>query len=343
MNLSRRRWVLRSTATSLATIGAAMIRPAMGQGRLDHPTRTQPTVQDETWQDPSRQRGVPVRIRWPAEALPVPPDGRPVVLFSHGLGGTVAGGERWGQAWSAAGLVVLHLQHPGSDLEAVRRVARSFSDQGGLRRAAGPEQLLARLEDVVFVLDELQRRRAAALGRWAEVRAQAVDLSGHSFGAHTTLGMAGQRYPGHPGMNEPRLAAFIAFSPTLPAGPDPVQALDRLSRPVLRITGTQDGDVVGNGATPERRMGVFAALPPGRKGQLVLEGADHMTFAGQIGRAVEIVARGPQASTLQAQHHALVADITTDWWRAHLMGDAQALGRLAQPAGLAAGDRWQTG
>ena len=56
--------------------------------------------------------------------------------------------------------MVVHLQHPGSDLEAVRRVARSFSDQAGLRRAAGPEQLLARLEDAVFALDEMQRRQA---------------------------------------------------------------------------------------------------------------------------------------------------------------------------------------
>jgi predicted dienelactone hydrolase len=104
---------------------------------------------------------MPMRIRWPAESAPMPPGGRPVVLFSHGLGGTAAGGERWGHAWWAAGLVVVHLQHPGSDLEAVRRVARSFSDQAGLRRAAGPEQLLARLEDMVFALDEMQRRPAA--------------------------------------------------------------------------------------------------------------------------------------------------------------------------------------
>jgi dienelactone hydrolase len=239
--------------------------------------------------------------------------------------------------------VVVHLQHPGSDLEAVRRVARSFSDQPGLRRAAGPEQLLARLEDVVFALDEMQRRQAAGSGRWSEARVQAVGMSGHSFGAHTTLGMAGQRYPGHPGMDEPRLAAFMAFSPTLPARGDPAQAFARLTRPLLCLTGTHDDDVIGNGATPERRMGVFAALPPGRKAQLVLEDADHMTFAGNIGLRGEGLARHAPARALQAQHHALVAAITTDWWRAHLLGDAQALGRLAQPAGLVPGDRWQTG
>jgi dienelactone hydrolase len=338
MDISRRQWMLCTAAAPFLTMS-----PARGQVSAQAEARPPGITEDDTWLDRARQRSVPVRIRWPAENAPMQPGGRPVVLFSHGLGGTAAGGERWGQAWCAAGLVVVHLQHPGSDLEAVRRVARSFSDQAGLRRAAGPEQLLARLEDVVFALDEMQRRQAAGSGRWSEARVQAVGMSGHSFGAHTTLGMAGQRYPGHPGMDEPRLAAFMAFSPTLPARGDPAQAFARLTRPLLCITGTHDDDVAGNGATPERRMGVFAALPQGRKAQLVLEDADHMTFAGNIGLRGEGLARHAPARTLQAQHHALVAAITTDWWHAHLLGDAQALGRLTQPAGLAPGDRWQTG
>ena len=157
------------------------------------------------------------------------------------------------------------------------------------------------------------------------------------------MGMAGQRYPGHPGIVEPRLAAFIAFSPTLPAQGDAVRAFDRLTRPLLSVTGTRDDDVVGVGATPDRRIGVFDALPPGRKAQLVLEDADHMTFSGQTGRAVEIVPRSAEARALQATHHAVVASITADWWRAELLGDPQARTRLARPAGLAPGDRWQLG
>lgn len=298
---------------------------------------------DEIWIDAARQRELPVRIRWPTTDQPVPAGGRPVVLFSHGLGGTVAGGQAWGEAWCAAGFVVVHLQHPGSDLPALRRQARGFGDQAGLRQAASPQQLVARLEDVVFVLDELTRRHAAGDSRWSLARPTGVGMSGHSFGAHTTLGMAGQRYPGHPGIREPRLAAFVAFSPTLPARGDAAQAFERLTRPLLCVTGTRDDDVAGVGATPERRIGVFAALPAGRKAHLVLEDADHMTFAGQTGAAVEIVPRHPSSRALQTRHHALVSAVTTDWWRAHLMGDASALQSLARPPGLAPGDRWQVG
>lgn len=50
-----------------------------------------PIYIDETWQDPRRQRAVPVRIRWPQGAAPL--DGWPVVIYSHGLGGSRAGGD----------------------------------------------------------------------------------------------------------------------------------------------------------------------------------------------------------------------------------------------------------
>ena len=298
------------------------------------------SVINETWFDAARQREMPVTVRWP-DALVDQVAPIPVVLFSHGLGGTREGGAVWGAAWAAAGFVVLHLQHAGSDLAAIRDVTHTFTDQQALRRAASPAQLLARLRDVSFALDEIGRRHAAGQERWATVRPTQVGLSGHSFGAHTTLGMAGQRYPGFAGVTEPRLASFIAFSPSLPAVGDARQAFELITRPMLCITGTRDSDVAGVGATPERRMAVFDALPAGNKAQLVLQDADHMSFAGQTGRAVEIVPRQALTRDLQAAHHALVATITTDWWRATLLGDGAARQRLAAPAGLGQGDRWQ--
>jgi len=297
------------------------------------------SVVDETWTDAGRQREVPVRLRWPDGSDHSGP--RPIVLFSHGLGGTREGGDLWGKAWASAGFVVLHLQHRGSDLAAVRGAATSFADRSGLRTAATAQQLLARLGDVGFVLDEITRRHQVRQERWASVRPTQIGMSGHSFGAHTTLGMAGQTYPGFEGVDEPRLASFIAFSPTLPATGDPKQALSRLTRPLLSITGTRDSDVLGTGATPDRRIAVFAGLPKGDKGHLVLQDADHMTFGGQTGRSVEIIAREQVTRDLQAAHHALIASVTTDWWRATLQGDAASRTRLSAPQGLRAGDLWE--
>jgi predicted dienelactone hydrolase len=316
----------------------ALLTPAWALSESDAPTAV-----DESWVDAKRQRTVPVRVRWPSTHLPVPASGRPVVLFSHGLGGSREGGAVWGEAWARAGFVVVHLQHPGSDTEAIRG---QLGQRGGLQNVASAEQLRARLGDVGFVLDEIQRRHTttgAADAAWASVRPDAVGMSGHSFGAHTTLGMAGQAYPGVAPLKERRLAAFAAFSPALPAGGDPRQAFATVQRPTLCLTGTLDGDVIGNGSTPERRRAVFDALPEGHKALLLLENADHMTFGGQNGRFMELLRRNPATRKAQPLQHALIAAITTDWWRAHLLGDAAAEQRLRSPAGLGPQDRWQTG
>jgi predicted dienelactone hydrolase len=300
-------------------------------------------IADEIWTDARRQRSLPVRVRWPSVAMPAPAGGWPVLLFSHGLGGTRAGGSVWAEAWAAAGFVVVHLQHPGSDRDAVRAVASSFGDRQGLRRAASALQLLARLQDVIFALDEIGQRNASGTGPWTSVRPSRVGMSGHSFGAHTTLGIAGQRYPGHPGLQDRRLAAFIAFSPSPPASGDARQAFERIVDPVLCITGTRDDAVLGTHATAQRRIDMWDDLPAGHKAQLVLQDADHMTFAGQTGQPVEILPRVDITRQLQPLHHAQVAAISTDWWRAQLRGDEAAAARLSQPAGLAPADRWRTG
>ena len=326
-----------ATALGLA-VGPLMSVRAPAQAQL------QATYVDETWQDPRRQRAVSMRIRWPQGIAPV--GGWAVIVYSHGLGGSRNGGDVWGQAWANAGFVVLHLQHAGSDIEAVRASASSFRDGAALRKLGGPDQLLARLQDVVFVIDEVARRkndaRAADIA-WRSVRASAVGVAGHSFGAHTTLGVGGQTYPGNPGLKDPRIAALIALSPTLPMAGDAKRAFAGITVPTLCLTGTLDADVVGNGATPERRAGVFAALPPGNKAMLLLQDADHMTFGGITGRAASILPRQPVTSQLQPLHHALITRVTTDWWRAHLMADSEASARLQNPTGLGASDIWQVG
>lgn len=58
----------------------------------------------------SRERDVPIKIYLPASHDPAP-----VVLFSHGLGGTRKGCVYLGRHWSARGYVAVFLQHPGSD------------------------------------------------------------------------------------------------------------------------------------------------------------------------------------------------------------------------------------
>ena len=138
-------------------------------------------VLDQVWLDGRRQREIPVRIRLPRGAGPFP-----VVLFSHGLGGSRLGGEQWGEQWAGHGLAVNHLQHPGSD-ESLWRGKPPAERMAGLRSGISATQFLARIADVRFVLDELARRQAAGDAQVRPLDLARVGMSGHSFGASTTL------------------------------------------------------------------------------------------------------------------------------------------------------------
>jgi len=69
-----------------------------------------PQVIDLDWNDTARGRSLPLKVRVPDGA-----DKVPLVIFSHGLGGSREGGKAWGEHWAQHGYLVIHVQHPGSD------------------------------------------------------------------------------------------------------------------------------------------------------------------------------------------------------------------------------------
>ena len=319
IRLSRRLWC------SVTAVALAGLHRTAGA--------TQPF--DSAWTDRARSRSVPWRLRLPSSPAPWP-----LVLHSHGLGGNREGGAVWGQAWAAAGMAVLHLQHPGSDSDTLR------SGMVALRAAASAEQLLARVRDVRFVLDEIERQAAAGAEPWRSMRLDALGLSGHSFGAQTTQAVAGQRFAVTVDAADARLRAFIALSPSSPRdGRMTVpQAFDAIARPFLAVTGSLDGDPFGLYDSGEPRARVFDGLPSGQRALLWLQGADHMSFGGGSARPVPSVGpfrrHGPAAS-LEPVHRAVVARVTTLWWQAHLLGDSGAHTALRGPLGLGEGDRFR--
>jgi len=293
------------------------------------------TTEDESWLDLRRSRSLPLRLRWPEGDGPCA-----LIVHSHGLGGSRDGGDVWGRAWQQAGFAVLHLQHPGSDTEVLR------GGMSALRAAASAQQLLARVIDMKFVLDEAARRSRLHEMGWSRVRLDAIGASGHSFGATTVQAVAGQRFgQATPGVAEPRFKAFVAFSPAPGQGLGAAEAFAGVTRPFLAVTGSHDGDVLGRGLSAADRARVYEALPPGRRALLWLDGADHMTFAGngeqRLRARIGPLKREAVAAELEPQHHARIAAITTLWWRAQLMGDAEAATALRAPVGLGATDRWR--
>jgi predicted dienelactone hydrolase len=317
--------------------GGALTRRALlaAAGLAAVPARAD--VQDIRWIDAARGRSLLLRVRWPDG-----PEPWPLVLFSHGLGGSRDGGESWGQAWREAGCVVVHLQHPGSD------TAVWLQGMAALRAAASPAQLRNRVADLHFVLDEAQRRQAAGDAEWRRVRLDAIGVSGHSFGAQTVSALAGRRYPvDAPGLADPRPRAFIAFSPAVGQGPlTPAEQYGGVRRPFMVLTGSLDGDPFGSHASGEPRWRVYDALPQGAKAGLWLDGADHMSFSGHSHALHELGplgARDARAAAAEPTHRALIAQLTSLWWRTWLMDDADARAALRTPQGLASADRWRVG
>jgi predicted dienelactone hydrolase len=308
------------------------IAGALALGALPHANAQTPGApRDLIWTDRERNREVPVRLRMP------PQPAGPVILFSHGLGGNLDAGTAWGEAWAAAGYIVLHMQHAGSDTPSVRA--------GGARKAMSADAAAQRVGDVRFVLDELARQQAAGDLRGADLKR--IGMSGHSFGAWTTQAMAGQQLnPRIAALNEPRLSAFIAFSPSAGRGPTEISTrFASVRAPFFALTGTLDGDVAGTGATPENRQAVFDALPAGDKYELLLADADHMTFGGQrMSRGVRrVLGRDRKAVTdeLEPTHHALIALLTTRFWDAYLRDQSAAKRALLPPIEVKAPDRWR--
>lgn len=277
------------------------------------------------WTDAARGRRV---VPW---RLYAPRQGRPAeeplawVVFSHGLGGSRLAGEYWGRFWAAHGMASLHLQHAGSD-----RGALLQGGLKGLQAAMAAEQLIARVQDARFALDEVARRARAGEVPWQRLSAERIGIAGHSFGAVTTQALAGQRYLPAERVGpllEPRFRAAIAFSPSA-RGNDPAHAFGAIRLPFFSITGTQDITPLLRDVSPENRRQPFEQMPPGDKFLLVFDGASHAAFAGSTeGRRLD----DHPAATERVRP--LVQRATLWFWQAYLLNDAAAKQRLQALAG----------
>ena len=98
----------------IATAAATAAAPAATQGPAPYKKDLGPyLVVSEllSWQDAARDRPVPVKIYSPATGK----GPFPVIVFSHGLGGSREGYEYLGRQWASQGYVAVHVEHLGSD------------------------------------------------------------------------------------------------------------------------------------------------------------------------------------------------------------------------------------
>ena len=206
------------------------------------------------WTDPVRQRVIPVKVYFPKTN-----DAIPVIIFSHGLGGSRDGYGYLGRYWAGRGYAVFHLQHLGSDLK-IFQEASSEEVQTVMRRAAAiPGSGAERVMDVRFAIDQLAQFNQAPGPLRGRLDLKRIGVGGHSFGANTSLAIAGQSFVNVRGVKvwapDPRVRAVVAMCSPVPRDTNTwKEAFGSIRIPALHLTGTEDISPVGQTNAQNRRV-----------------------------------------------------------------------------------------
>lgn len=289
--------------------------PDTPQGGISHPYALPGAFAveqlEDVWVNAARNDRV---IPWRAY-LPAQKTNAPVVIYSHGGGGTRGSGAIYGQHLASHGIASLHLQHAGSDRDAFRTDPQQIS-----AAARDPKAGLPRFEDVGYAAARLAQAPGALLGR---IDAARMGIAGHSFGAITTQIIAGQMVSGFgQGLALPNLLGAFALSPSPPRAGygDAETAFTDMLLPIFHLTGTKDDAPNGDFDAPARRI-PFDRTNNVDQYLLILEGANHFTFGGEANPRL-----GPRDFGYPGlpRHHQLILVAAAAFWLERFEKDSKA-------------------
>lgn len=281
------------------------------------------TVDTLELNDTSRNRTVPIKVYYPSEKGIYP-----VIIFSHGLGGSKNTKVYISRFLTSYGYVCIHLTHYGSDSSLIDHNLSWKENVRNLKKAVkNRKHLVDRPMDVSFVIDQLPEiaRRVPELKNKMDLKN--LGVTGHSFGAFTTLMVAGayadmsEKIYGRR-FDDPRPTAFLAMSPqSARPGRDRVKIYSHITRPFMTMTGSRDLSPVDRIKHPEERLVPFKNMPPGDKYALWIDGANHWTFGD--GRVINT---GGEKKALKPDpaRHRIIKQVSLAFWNAYLKGDSEA-------------------
>jgi predicted dienelactone hydrolase len=267
---------------------------------------------------------VPVKIYYPVTEGKI----LPVIIFSHGLGGSRDGYEYLGRYWASHGYICVHLQHLGSD-DAVWRQNSEQIMQSLNAAAASVENAVNRPLDVSFAIDQLEivNREIAPLK--GKMDLSNIGVAGHSFGGFTVMAVIGQVFVTKAGnevtLADKRIKAAIAMSAPVPRKADLKKSFGSIKIPCLHMTGTLDDSLVSETKAIERRL-PYDNIQGAEQYLLIFNGGDHMVFAG--GRV------NKNKGKKDPIFHELICQVTTAFWDATLQNNISARNWLWQKDGF---------
>jgi dienelactone hydrolase len=330
LHLPRRRDLL-ALGAALPFAGALAARAAAG-GPEAGPFEIA-TAERMDLVDPDRGRAIPTRAYFPTK-----PGRYPVIVFSHGFGGSLVTFANTGKVWASHGYVVLHPTHadslammdpkvPAADADVMRRfrAGRGAVDpatqQAFVKVLDDPFFIDSRLRDVSFLLHALKTPKAGLDPQVLErADTSRLGMSGHSFGGYTTLVVAGSLLsPPAPAPVPTGFAGFLCMSGQGPGRMALTETSFRgITGPFMATTGTRDFGAAGE--TPPWRLKPYDLSPPGRKYAIVVEGFRHSDFDPMPGDP----AMGERAAQLRK--------LQLTFWDSVLKSDRAAQAALADQA-----------
>jgi pimeloyl-ACP methyl ester carboxylesterase len=280
------------------------------------------------WHDAARKRDIPLKVYYPEGT-----GACPVILFSHGLGGSSEIYGYLGEQWASHGYVSIHPSHVGSDTTLLLT-----KGPGELLKAAvNVEEIRNRPLDLSFILDQLAARQASKhdpaqpFPLRDRLDLKQVGAAGHSFGAHTTVVIGGAQMAlgNQKPLADPRVRAIIPMSPPVIGGKNFPRLLQKtygsMTVPSLHLTGTLDDSPIGDTKAADRRV-PFDFMVKSERQLVIFDKGDHMIFSGRPSLT-------PRPDDVQFQ--AQIAAVTTIFWQAYLRDDKPARDWINDPkAGL---------
>jgi predicted dienelactone hydrolase len=274
--------------------------------------------------DSQRTKDLHVKVTYPKA------DGKfPVIVFSHGFGGSKDTYASLTQYWAARGYVVLQPTHDDSIAQRkengeIHGLMQGFST---LREdIADPVAWRNRTRDISFVidsLDEIERRVPGSAGKMDRAR---IGAGGHSFGALTTELLGGLTFT-PPGASKPesladrRISALLVLSGAGPRQHGVTEtSWENITAPLMLMTGTRDMGV--GGLNPDMRIKPYELVHSVHKYAIVLDRGSHMTFTGMPAKA------GTEPAVL----FETVEVASTAFWDAYLKSSEAAETYLRSPS-----------
>jgi dienelactone hydrolase len=239
----------------------------------------------------------------------------PVILWSHGLGGSRDGAGFISRFVASHGYIVVHIQHAGTD--STLWEGKPGHPWDVIRATPIPRSAtLNRFKDVPFALSQLPTLDIAPL-----MDLSRIGMSGHSFGAMTTQVMAGQKrgYGARQySLHDPRFKCGIVYSPVPVKDKKhhaPEDFYGGIKIPLLIMTGTDDDSPIEH-YTYHNRLEVFTHSGGPEQHLLVLDKGDHMVFSGSRGKL--------DANPKRDIHEDIIKILSLAFWDAYLKGDKGA-------------------